>query len=90
MTLLEAMSWGIPCICADCVSGPGDMIQLGVNGHLYQPGELRGFINLLDKYISGEISLAHNVIPASIGKFYQPIYYDRLQKIIVSAISRRK
>ncbi|BBU79733.1 hypothetical protein EIMP300_11330 [Escherichia coli] len=40
MTLLESMSWGIPCISADCVSGPGDIIQPDVNGHLYQPGDI--------------------------------------------------
>ena len=44
MTLLEALSWGIPCISADCVSGPVDIIQPDVNGHLYQPGDMTGFV----------------------------------------------
>ena len=90
MTLLEALSWGIPCISADCVSGPVDIIQPDVNGHLYQPGDMTGFVALLNKYIAGEIHIAHEKIPASIDKFYQPKYYDRLQKIIISVISRRK
>ncbi len=59
MTLLESMSWGIPCISADCVSGPGDIIQPDVNGHLYQPGDIAGFVTLLNKYIAGEIHIEH-------------------------------
>ncbi len=90
MTLLEALSWGIPCISADCVSGPADIIQPDVNGHLYQPGDIAGFVTLLNKYIAGEIHIEHEKIPASIDEFYQSKYYDRLHKVIISAISRRK
>lgn len=90
MTLLEALSWGIPCISADCVSGPADIIQSDVNGHLYQPGDITSFVTLLNKYIAGEIHIEHGKIPSSIDKFYKPKYYDRLHKIIISAISRRK
>ncbi|MCV5721261.1 glycosyl transferase, partial [Escherichia coli] len=32
----------------------------------------------------------HEKSPATIDKFYPPKYYDRLQKIIISVISRRK
>ncbi len=53
-------------------------------------GDMTGFVALLNKYIAGEIHIAHEKIPASIDKFYQPKYYDRLQKIIISVISRRK
>lgn len=77
-------------ISADCVSGPGDIIQPDVNGHLYQPGDIAGFVTLLNKYIAGEIHIEHEKIPASIDKFYQSKYYDRLHNIIISAISRRK
>ncbi|BBU79734.1 hypothetical protein EIMP300_11340 [Escherichia coli] len=49
-----------------------------------------GFVTLLNKYIAGEIHIEHEKIPASIDKFYQSKYYDRLHNIIISAISRRK
>ncbi|UMR98312.1 lipopolysaccharide 1,6-galactosyltransferase [Escherichia coli] len=89
MTLLEALSWGVPCISADSVSGPADIIQPDVNGHLYKPGDISDFVVLLKKYITGEIYIEHKEIPMSIDKFLSEKYYDRLQHIIVSACSGR-
>lgn len=36
MVLLEALSFGIPCIAFDCNSGPSELINDGVNGFLIQ------------------------------------------------------
>ena len=36
MTLLEAMSQGVPCIAYDCISGPGDIIRDGETGLLIE------------------------------------------------------
>lgn len=37
--LLEAMSVPLACISSDCVAGPGEIIQPGVNGLLVKPGD---------------------------------------------------
>ncbi|CBG90887.1 lipopolysaccharide 1,6-galactosyltransferase [Citrobacter rodentium] len=90
MTLLEAMSYGIPCISSNCTSGPEDIIQSNVNGHMYQPGNVEEFVRLVNQYISGDIILSHDRIPSTIREFYSSTYFERLNKIVFSAVSRSK
>lgn len=48
--LIEAMSVPLPCISSNCVAGPGDIINNGINGILVEPGNhvvLADAINLL-------------------------------------------
>jgi GalNAc-alpha-(1->4)-GalNAc-alpha-(1->3)-diNAcBac-PP-undecaprenol alpha-1,4-N-acetyl-D-galactosaminyltransferase len=50
--LIEAMSVPLACISSDCIAGPSDIINHGVNGLLVKPGDveqLRGAIVLLTK-----------------------------------------
>lgn len=37
--ILEALSFGVPCIAADCDFGPREMIKHGFNGYLYEVGD---------------------------------------------------
>jgi len=82
MTLLEAMSYGVPCISSDCMSGPGDMIQPRLNGALYPPRDIDSLVELLNKTISGELSYNHNQIPETISMFYEDVYYHNLKKAL--------
>lgn len=84
MAILEAMSYGIPCISSDCMSGPRDMIQSGINGELYSPGVITQYINHLNNIISGKIKYNNNLIPATIEKFYNDVYFENLESIISS------
>ncbi len=43
MVLLEAISFGLPCVSFDCPSGPRDMIINNSNGYLVPLGDIDGF-----------------------------------------------
>lgn len=82
MVLAEAISYGIPCISSDCSVGPADIIQHGVNGYLYQPGntwELKNrIIDIMDKKLKTPVQ----VIKASIADKYEDAYYARLYQVL--------
>jgi glycosyltransferase involved in cell wall biosynthesis len=46
--LIEAMSVPLACISSDCVAGPRDIIQDGVNGLLVQPGNVEALTRALN------------------------------------------
>jgi glycosyltransferase involved in cell wall biosynthesis len=50
--LIEAMSLPLACISSDCIAGPGDIIQHGVNGILVKPGDVPELTTAIEKLIS--------------------------------------
>jgi glycosyltransferase involved in cell wall biosynthesis len=44
MVLIEAMSYGVPCIAFDCPHGPSDIITNDVDGFLIRDGDIESFV----------------------------------------------
>tara|TARA_B100001287_G_scaffold62031_1_gene50131 strand:+ start:35662 stop:36777 length:1116 start_codon:yes stop_codon:yes gene_type:complete len=54
--LLEAMSYGLPCLSFDCDTGPGEIIQDGLNGVLIDPEEkILGLSKALKKVLGDQL-----------------------------------
>ena len=51
MVLLEAMSFGTPCISFDCPSGPGDILTNGEDGLLLAAEDVTALANAMDTLI---------------------------------------
>jgi len=54
MVLIEAMSFGLPCISFDCPHGPADIITEGQDGFLIQNGDIEAFARAILKLIENE------------------------------------
>lgn len=53
--LLEAMAAGLPTIAFDCIAGPSDLIEDGVNGFLIPKGEIHLFQRKLQELLDSEV-----------------------------------
>ena len=49
--LAEAMSASLPCVSFDCVAGPRDLINDGLNGYLVEVGDVAAFARRIDELI---------------------------------------
>jgi glycosyltransferase involved in cell wall biosynthesis len=74
MVLLEAMSCGLPVVSFDCPTGPGEVIDDGVNGRLVPPGDVDSLAATLIELIE-EPARRHAMgaaAYASSGRFFMP------------------
>jgi glycosyltransferase involved in cell wall biosynthesis len=59
MVLIEAMSFGVPCISFNCPHGPADIICNGEDGFLIENGDIKGFANAIMQLIeNNELRIA--------------------------------
>lgn len=70
MVLLEALSYGVPCIAFDIMSGPKDIIEEGINGYLIEDGNIDAMgEKILEIIKSGKYRELSEMAKKSIAKF---------------------
>lgn len=81
MVLAEALSRGLPCISSDCIAGPRDIIQDGVNGYLYEPMNVNELKEKILNIMQGKLHYSPEQLKASIEPMYEDNYYKNVLSI---------
>lgn len=81
MVLAEAISRGIPCVSSDCPVGPKDIIKPGVNGELFELGEVNDFVYKVTKVLESNYNDVEKIV-ASLEKYYDEKYEERFTNAI--------
>ncbi|MFD1672037.1 glycosyltransferase [Agrilactobacillus yilanensis] len=82
LVLLEAMSYGVPCVAYDCPVGPAEIIQSGLNGYLIPLKDTAAFTQKVQLFVDRQTDFSDSLaIKRSIERFYRPAYFERLVSI---------
>ena len=81
MVLLEAISFGLPCISYDCPSGPRDIVEDGVNGYLIPMDDFNSLEGATVKLLSN---------PKKIYEFADGAYSTSLKWNDEAVLNKRK
>jgi GalNAc-alpha-(1->4)-GalNAc-alpha-(1->3)-diNAcBac-PP-undecaprenol alpha-1,4-N-acetyl-D-galactosaminyltransferase len=76
--LIEAMSVPLACVSSDCVAGPGDIIDEGVNGLLVEPGNVEALASALSGLIEN-IGLRERLASEAY-KIRETLAFDKIAK----------
>ncbi|MFB5761598.1 glycosyltransferase [Paenibacillus medicaginis] len=91
LVLAEALARGLPVISSDCPVGPRDIVQHGVNGWLFEPGNVRSLVLLLEGILSETVSLPSPLIcRESIKKFSKESIIQKLEEILIYHVQNRQ
>lgn len=82
MVILEALSYGIPCISSNCPSGTTELIKNGENGYLYNMGDSADLAKKVTEYITDGVKMTNSEIKSTINDFYEDNYFSRFDKTI--------
>lgn len=75
MVLLEAISYGVPVIAANCPTGPEDIVSTS-NGFLYSLGDLSKLATIINSYKRQQFDASK--VKDSIKMFYKKTYIENL------------
>ncbi|KAF1297258.1 hypothetical protein BAU15_06845 [Enterococcus sp. JM4C] len=84
MVLLEAASYGLPCVSSNCPTGPVDIITVE-NGLIYPTNDIAALRQALSKINEKEFS--SQLIKKSINQFYPETYFTVLEQFLYKIIS---
>ncbi|MGM0123823.1 UDP-D-galactose:(glucosyl)LPS alpha-1,6-D-galactosyltransferase [Enterococcus sp. AZ194] len=84
MVLLEAASYGLPCISSNCPTGPEDII-CAQNGLVYQKGDAEGLSKALHQ-VSQQV-FSQLEVKNSIERFYPETYFTVLEQFLYRIVS---
>ncbi|WP_208421998.1 glycosyltransferase [Latilactobacillus fragifolii] len=77
MVLIEAIERGLPCIAANCPTGPEDIINER-NGYLYEVGNIKSLVNKLIIAHKNKYKYRKNTVKDTATKFLEENYFARL------------
>lgn len=82
MVLTESIARGIPVISSNCVAGPDDIVQPGVNGYLYEVGNQDELVKTIEKMITQGTNWNQSEIQHSIHYLYTDEYVHRFGEVL--------
>lgn len=83
LVLAEAIARGVPVISSNCSVGSSDIVIDGVNGYLYDVGDIIALKDKITAIRQGAIKSSPQVIQESINKMYEDEYYRRLRDVFI-------
>ena len=86
MTLLEAMSHGLPCVAFDCETGPRHIIREGYNGHLVANGDADAMSGVIEGLLNDPVkrkAMGENAVK-SMNEFSEEKIYRLWERSVLS------
>jgi len=89
--IYEALNAGLPVI-ASRIGGVGELIQEGVSGYLFTPGDQKDFIRAVDEldFHKDQLIASGDKIRETVADFALDKYADRLLEIITSIVQKHQ
>lgn len=84
-SLIEAVAAGVPCIAADCLSGPDEVLLHGEGGLLFPVGDVKALSECIDAYLNDAKIMAEKAKKATeeVGRFSTENTLRRYDEIIM-------
>ena len=90
LVLVEAMMRGIPCVAADCPTGPADIVQNEVNGWLYPMDEPQACRTIMQEILDGTRPLpSPEQVQHSVLKFETSHFMRNFKQVLLHEVRKK-